>query len=262
MAEDAPQQPEVMARDVVAPVVLGEVSERAYAPPRAPGGVAGAGWPAAATLSGFPTVTHRRDGGLGLGRRSGQGRDAPLPDAVVAEVRPSPAPASASSPRPSQGEASAGAQVPWEEIHEENMARLSSMSAEEIAEAQRARQSSLPPDLVRKLQQRGVERARGGEPGAQLDTSAPSRTSKAAAEPATEQQASTTLARGVVDEEAKLQWTTPFGAQDDDLSTSQDTQGPDWRFGFDGLVIVDTQMVTDIQSTELYHHGEKPARPG
>jgi hypothetical protein len=257
-AERATRQPEVVARDVVAPVVLGEVTERAYVPPRAPGGVAGVGWSATTSLSGFPTAMHRRDGGLGLGRRSVQARQAQT-DCGVSELRPSRSLAAAALPRPPpQQEAAAGAEPPWEEIHEENMARLSSMSAEEIAEAQRALQSSLPPGLVRKLQQRGLERACGGEPGAHADGSA---ASTVAVVPTAAQQPATTTAPGAVDEEAKLQWTTPVGAQDDDLASSQNTHGPDWRFGFDGLVI-DMHTSTEVQSTELYHHGEQPARPG
>ena len=258
-AEGATRQPEVVARDVVAPVVLGEVTERTYVPPRAPGGVAGAGWPATTSMSGFPTAMHRRDGGLGLGRRSVQVRQSPT--GGVVELRASPTPGPAASPHPpQQREAAVGAELPWEEIHEENMARLSSMSAEEIAEAQRALQSSLPAGLVRKLQQRGLERARGGEPGGHVGGStAPT----VAIVSAAAQQPATTTAPGAVDEVAKLQWTTPVGAQDDDLASGQNTHGPDWRFGFDGLVIdVHMQTSTEVQLTELYHHGEQPARPG
>ena len=239
---------------VSAPRILGEVSERASAAPHAPGGRAGAAWPPTAptttTTTGFPVVPHRRHGGLGLGRRAAARSNDAAPAARAA------APAATPAPQPAAGRGGVGVHQDAGGIHEENTARLAGMSEEEIAEAQQALRSSLPPELVRKLQQRGSERGAG----AGADHTAAGSVAAAATPVATPRGAGAAL--GVVDEEAKLQWTTPVSAQETGPAAGgAEAPGPGWRFGFDGLVI-GSQAALDARATELYHHGDQPALAG
>ena len=250
------QEQQATPRNVVAPAVLGDVLE--HSPVGAP-------FVRSSTVlsvaSGFPDVQRRTRGHLPLGRRGG-------PPTRLAGGSLSSEPRAADALRGDRGALDDG-------IDEENRARIATMSASEICEAQRELRDSLPPARLRALRNRGQQQHQqrhrwreeeGGGCGEEENATQQ-------ADRATTVAASDTVAQGLESgtktsfddssrrdlEEAKLKWTAPL---DNDRPPELSTYEEQWRFGFDGLEVSQDLDRHDLSATELYHHGNDPASPG
>lgn len=239
---------------------------------------------ATSTAGGFPRAVRRAQGSTPFGRRrAAQRKQAATTTSATAAGRDAATAVSGTT----GGIA--------EEIHAENVARLNSMSPQEIRDAQREIREMLPSDLLRAMERRASARKQpawapcpsssemhrtallegGAVPATTIEpaSAAPESTAKsrdeltagegsASTHPNSPMAAPSPLSTDQL-ESAKLEWTTmpADGAAEGGEGGPEGVPGQSWRFGFDGRLLADFKA-TSLRSPELFHHGLDPSQAG